>query len=153
MRNYVGIGGGILLFLMMIPSGGANEEQPDLIITYLYHDFTGHHVPGYPVLKCNIKNQGDASVDDAFDIKISVIRCFFGIIPFRTVRTVSTEYNDGLASNTSVDVMFKQGYNPPGFFGSFHFVAEIDPENTIEELDEENNVYDTVFFKIFGQWL
>jgi hypothetical protein len=153
MKNYIGIGVGILLLLMMIPSGVANEEQPDLIVEYLYHDFMGHHVPGYPVLKCNIKNQGNASVEDAFDIKISVIRCFFGIIPFQTVRTVSIVYSDGLAPNTSVDVMVKQGYNPPGLFGSFLFVAEVDTKNSIKECHEENNVYDTVFFKIFGQWL
>lgn len=154
MKKYGIILIGLLLSLLVLtPVGMAEFEQPDLKVNYLYHDFIGHQVPGYPVLICNIENIGTAPVNEPIEVQVTVVRYFMGKLPLFTINTVSKTYTDTLYPENNVDIEFTEGYNSHGLFGSFLFTAEIDPENTIPESDDNNNNYETIFLKILGQWI
>lgn len=148
-----------ILVLMLFPIVEASEEmsnlveeKPDLIIENIIVEEYGHHVPSYQRLCCRVKNIGDASVEEIIFVSVQVYLCLFWF-PIRSIGTYEGSINPitGLEPGETIDIEFAYYYDFP-IFGFFQFNAKVNPDETIDESNYQNNAYSELDFRFVFWW-
>ena len=144
----------LLLFLATtcIPIVNASEEKPDLIIEDIFL-----WPSAYPYeyhFECSIKNIGDSPIwKDEFEIHVKIYWMLFGRIPLLPIfsHTTSVIVDGFLFGELKYNITFASCDSLPKF-GSYRFYLTVNPNNTIDESDYDNNKYSEDWKVFFGQW-
>jgi len=144
----------LLLFLSTtcLPIVNASEGKPDLIIDDIF--LWPSSFPDEYHFECSIRNIGDSPIwKDEFEIHVKIYWMLFGRIPLLPIfsHTTSVIVDGFLFGELKYNITFASCDSLPKF-GSYRFYLTVNPNETIDESNYDNNKYSEDWKVFLWDW-
>ena len=130
----------------------ASEELPDLVINdiFLWPSDTPHEYH----FECSIINQGNPTNEwNDIEINVKIKWMFLGKIPLLTIasNTGSNHLQGIIGTGERINLSFASCDRLPKF-GSYRFILEVNPNETVDESNYDNNKYSEDWKVFLRDW-